>query len=133
MLIHSKTVLSDSSMPAQETQWWAPRQSAPGGLPNLRSENQEIRTHVLCGPLGPWQSNERPQVSSGNEESLPGETGREGFGERAAKPRLRGEHNTFQCIQDDWGGAGTKSVQDTGARKHWALWAWKGCFTLSSK
>lgn len=75
--------------------------SAPGGLPNLRSEKQEIMTHVICGPLVPRQSNERPQTSSGNEERLPGETGREGFGERAAKPRLRGERNTFQCIQDD--------------------------------
>lgn len=67
-------VLSDCGVPETgKTVVGTPTVSAPGGLPDLRSESQEIMTHVICDPQVPWQPSGGPQTCSGNEKRLPGE------------------------------------------------------------
>lgn len=42
------------------------------GFPTLRSESQEIMTHVICALLVPWPPSGEPQSSPGNEGRLLG-------------------------------------------------------------
>lgn len=64
-----------------------------------------------------------------------GRRGSEASGERVAKSRLRGEHGTLRCTRTAGaeleGETTARSVQEAGARKHGALWAWKGFLMLS--
>lgn len=74
---------------------------------------------------------------TGRESSAGDRQGREGSRKRVAKPKLRGEHSTLGCIQDGWGGVGTKDHCEISAggwsQKIRALWARKGFLMLSSR
>lgn len=62
----------------------------------------------VMSALSQWMSSRYDWRETGRESSAGDRQGREGSRKRVAKPMLRGEHSTLGCIQDDWGGVGTK-------------------------